>query len=232
MRPEQPMKASSERPELIKRARSGEREAFDLLAREHEGPLRALISIELGEGLRGRVEVDDLLQETMLRAFRSIAQLKGETDDTLRSWLTGIAHHVVIDRARQLTARKADYRREVSLDAPLAGVSGDSSSLSMEVPSPAASPSRILRREERLERLLEAIQSLTPDHRQVLILTLIERLSAKEVGLRMQRTDKAVSMLLVRAMRALREAFGETSSLTLPRAAVQSRTGASGEGAP
>ena len=54
-------------------------------------------------------------------------------------------------------------------------------------------------------------------HRQVILLTLLEMLPAREVALRMDRSEKAVSMLLFRAMRALREVFGDTSSLTLPR---------------
>ncbi len=211
------MSTDRRRQELIQRARQGERDAFDVLAREHEGPLRSLISIQLGEGLRSRVEVDDLLQETLLRAFRSIEQFRGNDDDALRGWLAGIAHHAVADRARRLTAGKADYRREVSLDAKAFGASCDSSPTPVEALSRQTSPSRMLRREERLERLLQAIQTLSPNHRQVILLTLIERLPAREVALRMDRSEKAVSMLLFRAMRALRDVFGDTSSLTLPR---------------
>src|SRR5262245_30662182 len=156
------MSGQRSRQELIQRARQGEREAFDVLAREHEGPLRSLISIQLGEGLRSRVEVDDLLQETLLRAFRSIEQFRGQDDDTLRGWLAGIAHHAVADRARRLTAGKADYRREVSLDASVTGSLSDSGAFPAEALSRQTSPSRMLRREERLDRLLQAIQTLSP----------------------------------------------------------------------
>jgi RNA polymerase sigma-70 factor (ECF subfamily) len=216
--------------DLIQRARNGDRDAFDLLTRNHQRPLRAIVAAQLGPGLRGRVEVEDLLQDVLLRAFRSRKQFRGETEDAFRGWLAGIAQHAVADRARRLTAGKADYRREVPLEANPAGGSNDSSSLAFEAPSPQTSPSRILLREERLQRLLEAIQTLSPDHRQVVLLTLVERLPAREVGLRMGRSDKAVSMLLLRAMRALREVFGDTSSLTLPRGSLASAEDGGGIG--
>ena len=198
----------------IRRARQGDREAFDRLARENEGPLRSFIDIQLGEGLRSRVEADDLLQEALLRAFQSMGQFEGETPAALRSWLAGIAHNAVVDRARRLTTKKADYRHEVPLPAePGSGSAGPA--LQPGIPSP--SPSRALRREERLDRLLDAVQMLSPDHRRVILLTLIEMLPPSEVAQRMARSEKATSMLLLRAIRALREIFGDTSSLCLPR---------------
>jgi len=207
----------------IVRARQGDREAFNRLARDNEGPLRSLIDLQLGEGLRSRVEVDDLLQETLLRAFQSMGRFEGETPVSLRTWLAGIAHNAVIDRARRLTAKKADYRREVPLSAePGSSFGGDGSP---ELPSPSPSPSRLLRREERLDRLLGAVQTLSPDHRQVILLTLVERLPPPEVAQRMARSAKAVSMLLLRAMQALRESFGDTSSLSLPRQLEPRREG-------
>jgi RNA polymerase sigma-70 factor (ECF subfamily) len=207
----------------ILQARRGDREAFDRLARENEAPLRSQIDFHLGAGLRSRVEIDDLLQETLLRAFRSMGQFEGETPAALRTWLAGIAHHAVVDCARRLTAKKTDYRREVALPAePGSSLGGGRLST---LPSPSPSPSRLLRREERLDRLLGAVQTLSPDHRQVILLTLVERLPPSELARRMARSEKAVSMLLLRAMRALRESFGDTSSLSLPRPIEPGRGG-------
>jgi RNA polymerase sigma-70 factor (ECF subfamily) len=216
--------------ELIDRARQGDVEAFNALARKHEGPLRALIAIELGDGIRGRVEVDDILQETLLRAFRSFAGFAGRNGDSLRIWLAGIAHHAVVDEARRLTAKKHDYRREEALPAEPGRDGKQQQNRSPELPSPAPSPSRILRRKERFERLLDSIEALSPDHRQVIILTRIEQLPIKEVAARMERSEKAVSMLLLRALLALRSVFGETESGGLPssfspRALLRARPG-------
>lgn len=210
------MNAELRDDELIRRARQGDRAAFDRLAVDNEGALRVLIALELGREVQGRVEVDDLLQETLLRAFRSLPQFRGQTAAEFRGWLARIAHHAVIDGARRLTAQKADCRREVPLLEDRSG-GGEQPPLLREPISPVTPPSGNLRRLERLERLHEAIDTLSPDHREVVRLTFIDRLPAREVARRLGRSDKALSMLLLRALRSLREVFGGTSSLTLPR---------------
>jgi RNA polymerase sigma-70 factor (ECF subfamily) len=73
-----------------------------------------------------------------------------------------------------------------------------------------------LRREERLQRLEAALRELSPEHREVIVLSRIENLPLAEVAERMERTPVAVSGLLLRALRKLRAAFGETESFALP----------------
>src|ERR1041385_8017294 len=119
--------------DCIDEARRGDREAFDRLARRYEAPLRSLIAFQLGDGMRGRVEVDDILQDSLLRAFRSMGRFEGTTESALRSWLAGIVHHAVIDRARRITVRKADYRREVPLGPSPSGESGAGGTMSPEI---------------------------------------------------------------------------------------------------
>jgi RNA polymerase sigma-70 factor (ECF subfamily) len=208
------MPAGPSLQEALGLARSGDRAAFDRLIHAHEGALRSQLAIQLGEGLRGRVEVDDLLQDALLRAFTSLPQFRGETASEFHSWLAGIAHHTVLDRARRLTAQKQDYRREVAL-----GEGGAAGDVAQAAAAVLSSPSQALRREERLARLLAAVEKLAPDHREVIRLSLIEQLPSEEVARRLQRSPKAVSMLLLRAVRALKKSFGDTSSLTLPRPA-------------
>ncbi len=203
--------------QTIRKASDGDREAFDRLVREQEGPLRALVTAQMGEGLRSRIEVEDLLQETFLHAFRSIGQFEGSSEAAFRAWLARIASNTVAEKGRRLTAQKVDYQREVALPGDPSSDSPRGGAPSPNLASPQTSPSGNLRREERLERLLGAIEKLAPDHRQVIVLTRIEGLSVKEVAQRMGRSDKATSMLLLRAMLALREIFGDTDSLSLPR---------------
>jgi RNA polymerase sigma-70 factor (ECF subfamily) len=121
-------------------------------------------------------------------------------------WLAVLARHATQDFARiQAAARRGGLDGEVPL--------GD-----REPVSPAISPSRGLRREERLIRLEEALERLTPDHREVIILSHLEGLPTREVALRMGRSRPATAMLLFRALRELKAAFGSTDSLHLPEA--------------
>ena len=78
------------------------------------------------------------------------------------------------------------------------------------------SPSRGLRRQERFDRLQNAVSGLNPDHREVILLARVEGLRIKEIARRMKRTPEATKQLLSRALQALKKSFGDTESLHLP----------------
>ncbi len=201
----------------ISRAREGDRAAFDDIVREHEVAVRALITGELGDLLKARVEVEDLVQESFLRGFQAIAQFQGATGAELRSWLLTIARRAVMERGRRLATQKADARREVPLGDLQSDSAGTPHAPVAGLESPSPTPSRVVRREERYGRLMEAIDQLSPDHRQAIVLARLQGLPVKEVARRMGRSEKATSMLLTRATEALRSLFGETESLSLPK---------------
>ena len=85
-----------------------------------------------------------------------------------------------------------------------------------ESPDGEPSPSKALRRGERFDRLQEAINRLRPDYREALMLVRIEGLKIKEAARRMNRSPKAILHLVARALKRLKEAFGDTESLHLP----------------
>ncbi|MBI4601533.1 MAG: sigma-70 family RNA polymerase sigma factor [Planctomycetes bacterium] len=151
----------------------------------------------VGAGLRGRLAVEDVVQETFARALRSLPRFRWEGEAAFERWLATIAEHVVLEEAR---AREKDAALELPPD----------------VPGSAASPSKALRREERMGRLEEALAALSPEHREVILLARIERLSTAEIARRMGRSRDAVKQLLSRALKKLKEAFGGTESFHLP----------------
>ncbi len=194
----------------IRQSQGGDRAAFDSLALRFEGEIRDLVARLLGSDLRARVDVEDLCQETFLRAFRTIVQFRGDSEAIFRGWLRTIARHVVEECGRRMRAARANVDRERSLTRSSEGP-GDGDP---EASTP--SPSRLLRREECYERLMRALETLSDAHRRVIVLSRLEGLSMKEVAERMNRSPKAASVLLVRAMLKLRESFGNTESLGLP----------------
>lgn len=183
---------------LIGDARQGVRSAFDHLAQKHRERLTAFVRARLGRELEERVEVEDVLQETFLRGFRSIDRFERRGEDSFFQWLCSIAECIIRDWAR---ARKR--RPSVPLDRDVVG-------------SASASPSRSLRRDERFDRLQEALRRLSPDHQEVIRLSLLEGLRIREIAERMGRSTDAIKQLLLRATRKLRSHFGETESLHLP----------------
>ncbi|MBI4586230.1 MAG: sigma-70 family RNA polymerase sigma factor [Planctomycetes bacterium] len=183
--------------DLIRRAKAGDRRAFDRLIEAHRKRLESLIcSRRKVHGARS-LEPEDLLQETLLRAFESIGRFSWQGEDSFMRWLGGIVEKVILHFRRQGLQRQA---------APL----------EREIEGAGISPSRLMRRHERFDRLEEALKSLSPDHREVIVLARIEGLKTQEIARRMNRSPNAVMQLLWRALEQFKAAFGETESLHLP----------------
>lgn len=61
---------------LIERAQQGDQRAFELLFEKYRRRLAVLIYYRLGPRLREQVEIDDILQETLLKAFSDIGRFQ------------------------------------------------------------------------------------------------------------------------------------------------------------
>lgn len=182
---------------LVERAQKGDREAFALLTDAHRGSLEALAQARMSPELRRRVEVADVVQETLTRALESIAQFRWEGEESFARWLKGIARNVILKAARTHSIRLEPGE-------------------SWEATDGSPSVSRVLRREERFERLEAALEALTPEQQEVVRLARFQGLKASEIAARTGRTENAVKQLMLRALRSLRKKVGETESLHLP----------------
>ena len=204
---------------VLEAARKGDRRAFDYLVQPHASRLSAAVTRALGSALRARVDPADVLQETFLRAFRDIRRFNGRSEPELIGWLQAIATNVVREAGRRLHARKADMRREVPLKGSRAEGSRAGAGRSLAADTPT--PSQVLRRTERLERLKGALRRLSPEHRMVIVLVRLKGLSYKQAAEELGRSPKAISMLLSRALESLRAAFGHTEGCSLPGEGLQ-----------
>ena len=150
--------------------------------------------------------MDDLLQESFVRAFRSLERFEWQGDDSFFRWLCGIAKRAL---AQAIQEQRTGHG------------TGNHISVAGRGPTQA----KISRRVERFERLEEALQSLTPEYREVLLLSRVEGLKTKEIAARMKRSPNAVSHLIARALAELKARFGDTESLHLPQRPLPPRGG-------
>jgi RNA polymerase sigma-70 factor, ECF subfamily len=179
------------------RAREGDRAALGTLAEAYGARLAGLVVARLNAHSLASEDADEILQETWVRACESIGKFAWQGEDSFLRWLGGIAEHVMLDKLRK--AAKAPVCRD-----------------QMDLPSPAETPSRGVRRQERFERLMQALEKLGPDQKKAIVLVRLKRLPITAVAEQMGRTPDAVAQLLMRAARKLKTLMGETESLSLP----------------
>jgi RNA polymerase sigma-70 factor (ECF subfamily) len=200
------MASADETLALVERAQKNDPSAFEALVASHRDRLEELVRRRLGSALGASLEVDDIVQETLAWAFRSLPRFRWQGEGSFGRWLAGIGCHVILKAARR-------ERRGRTLE------------LVRDVPAPDVSPSKALRRTERFERLETALAKLSSDHRQVILLARIEGLAIREIARRMARSEDAVMQLLSRALKKLKQGFGETESWTLPDRALETEPG-------
>jgi RNA polymerase sigma-70 factor, ECF subfamily len=177
----------------LREARAGSKEALDALFERVAGRLLALIRLRLGRGLRARLESRDILQASLLRAFRHMDQLQGGDSAALMAWLARIAENEIRDQADFHGRQRRDAARDVPLEDPALG------GLAERIRSQA---SRLILDEE-AERLELALETLDEPYREVILLRKYEELSFEEIAQRMGRSPDACRMLLARALTAL-----------------------------
>ena len=91
---------------LIERIKNGDQEAFSVLFAKYRSRLAVLVHYRMGPELARLYEVDDILQDTFLEAFRDFDQFTYRTPGSFMSWLARIADHVLADLARSQGRQK------------------------------------------------------------------------------------------------------------------------------
>ena len=174
---------------LLRAARAGSREALGSLLDRYGERLLALIRARLGRRLRREVESRDVLQETLLDAFRDLEQFEGSGSATFMGWMAGIAVNKIRHQARYFRRMARDRRLRNSW---YSGFDPAARQLHTQV-----SRIQLGRRARRLEQVLDG---LSEEHREVILLRHYEELRFREIGERMGRSEDAARMLLARAV--------------------------------
>jgi RNA polymerase sigma-70 factor (ECF subfamily) len=153
----------------------------------HAGPLyRFLLRVTFGE----RQAVEDLLQETFLRAWRNLGEMRTGVEN-LRPWLFTVARRVAIDAGRARQARPV-----AAFGVDLARVPGDDDSIERLVVT---------------QSLVRAMTRLSPDHRDVIFEIYFNESTTTEAAARLGIPEGTVKSRTHYALRALRKALDKAS---------------------
>jgi RNA polymerase sigma-70 factor (ECF subfamily) len=160
--------ASVDEGDLIERCRAHERAAHDELYHRFRRQVAANLYRVIGD----RTDLDDLVQEVFVIAFRGLERFRG--DARLSTWLYRICVNVALGRIRSRKRRPPP----IGVDDLDVAAQGQDESLTERPETPQQS---LERRQDR-EKVYRALEHLAPKKRIVLYLHEIEGLDLKEIA--------------------------------------------------
>lgn len=177
---------------LVERTVAGDQKAYELLVIKYQRRIERLI----GRMVRDVDLVQDIAQETFIRAYRALAQFRGEAQ--FYTWLYRIAVN---------TAKKAlvDLKRDplVSESALRGGDDEDETSSVGNELTTAETPETVLAAKEIAAAVNAAMEALPDELRQAVTLREIEGLSYEEIAEAMSCPIGTVRSRIFRAREAI-----------------------------
>jgi len=161
---------------LVQRFRSGDHQAFAELVKLFQRRVYALAY----KMLMNHIEADEVTQETFVRAFNSIDQLKSPAH--FGAFVYRIAANYAIDLLRKRKGRIVAMPEETELPG----------SIQMDLASKTADPEKVLEHKELLAVIMQAIDKLPPRQKMTVILHDIEGLPKEEVAQIMECPETTV----------------------------------------
>ena len=174
--------------ELVKRVQRGDSAAFDLLVRKYQHRIAALI----GRYISDWSEVQDVAQDTFIRAYRAIGSFRG--DAQFYTWLHRIAvntakNHLVAGNRRP-PGGDIDVEDAEQFDAGIRLRDGDT-------------PERELMRQQLEQTVMRAVEALPEELRAAITLREVDGLSYEEIAQQMQCPIGTVRSRIFRARDAI-----------------------------
>lgn len=156
--------------DLLEECRRGNRAAFQELVEKYQ---RRIVSLALGM-VHNPDDAMEIAQETFVKAYENIGNFKGES--SVYTWLYRIAVNKAIDFRRRQRRQST-----VSFDNPRPEHEGQTFEETLQEERPFG-PDQRAQAQQVGERVAEAIDELTPDHKAVILLREVEGLSYEEIS--------------------------------------------------
>jgi RNA polymerase sigma-70 factor (ECF subfamily) len=171
--------------ELVRRAQTGDGEAFGVLVERYKGKVFSLVY----GFARDRAAADDLAQEVFIKAYFSLPNFKAESG--FGTWL----YRIAVNQAKDFLRKNRQRQKEVSIEdvgEPALG-------------APDASPEENRLEEGRRKVVQEALARLPEKYRVILTLRDIDGLSYEDISGILKLSPGTVYSRLHRARRKLRD---------------------------
>ncbi|MDW8368355.1 MAG: sigma-70 family RNA polymerase sigma factor [Abditibacteriales bacterium] len=186
--------------QLVQRCRAGDRTAFNELVSRHYRGIYRLTLRQVGN----LTDAEDLTQETFVKAYAALAQFNMAQKFT--TWLYAIAVHLCIDHARKRRVPTVSWEEEND--------EGSTISLLDRLPDDAPQPDEVVERADLSMRVRQAMLSLPPKYRAVVLLRHIEGLRIEEIAKTLDMPLGTVKTNLFRARKILEKKLKDVVAAT------------------
>ena len=174
--------------DLVRRVQRGDVAAFDLLVRKYQHRIAALI----GRYVADWSEVQDVAQETFIRAYRAIGNFRG--DAQFYTWL----HRIAVNTAKNHLV--AHNRRPPTDDIDIDDAEQFDSGIRLR---DSDTPERELMRQQLEQTVVRAVEALPEELRVAINLREVDGLSYEEIAERMDCPIGTVRSRIFRARDAI-----------------------------
>lgn len=174
---------------LVARVQAGDKAAFDLLVLKYQRKILRLLS----RMLRDQSEIEDVMQEAFIKAYRALPQFRG--DSAFYTWL----YRIAINTARNWMASQARRPSSPSLHQSEDGETFDE----IDNLTDNNTPESMLASREIAESVNQTIQELPAELRTAIVLREIEGLSYEEIAEAMGCPIGTVRSRIFRAREAI-----------------------------
>lgn len=189
---------------LLDDARNGEPGAVDKLLVEFREPLRRVIDLRLDPAIARRVDASDIVQDVLIEANQRLVEYLKKPEMPFHLWLRHLAQDRIIDtHRRHRLAQRRSVDREQAIHRPM-WTDESSVSLVAQLIDTEATPTTEAIRQELQRKLAAAIDRLSEDDREIILMRHHELLSNQEAAGALKVTEAAASMRYLRALRRLR----------------------------
>lgn len=190
--------------ELVQAAQKGSQDAFARLVEQNQDKIYNLCYRMTGNP----EDAADLTQEAFLNAWRGLSRFSFQS--AFSTWLYRLATNACIDFLRREKRRSA-----LSMSMTMEEEDGEEGR-ETEIPDQRYSPERELERKEVHRALQKGLSSLSPEHRQVLLLRETQGLSYAEIAQCLSLEKGTVKSRIARARISLKDYLQKTGNFSSP----------------
>jgi RNA polymerase sigma factor (sigma-70 family) len=203
--------------DVVARAVSGSDADRDCIADALDPQVRMMVIARLSPHPHQLDAVDEIAQEAMVGILKSLPTLRTKTVGSLKSLASAVVSRRVVDFLRRQKAARPGGRPVASLETTVRDFSRIGP-LWQFLSAGGTSPLSAIARADQVSLVLAELARIKDDYREIITLAFFDQLATAQIAEQLGVSRRAASMMLLRALRALRRRITNSSRPGVGRA--------------